>query len=248
MIDYEKYCMSLREKVISYLQGAVLGIALFVLFYQNIWISLLGGVIGAICFSYYKRSELNRRRRQELTLQFKDTMEAFVSAMAAGYSMEYAVREARKDLSHMYCEKDYIMQELREMEKRLELRVSIENLLSDLGDRSNVEEIKIFAEVFQTARRSGGNLLRIMRQTTAGISEKIEIQREIQTMIAGKQLEMRCMTIVPLLIIVYLQFSSPGFLEPLYHNLTGQLIMTAALIIYIVSYLLARRIMRIEFS
>lgn len=246
MINYENYDMSRQEMVISFLEGAVLSILLFILFYKSIYICLLGAIPGGILFYRRRKGILANRRKKELTWQFRDAMESLISAMTAGYSIEHAVKEARKDLSHMYSENDLIIRELMEMEKRIELRIPIEELLDDLGTRSNVEEIKLFAEVFKTAQKSGGHLLDIMRRTSLSIREKIEIQRQISTLITGKQLEMRCMTAIPLLIIVYLQFSSPDFLSPLYHNPAGEVFMTIALLAYIGSYLLAHRIMSIK--
>ena len=58
----------------------------------------------------------------------------------------------------------------------------------------------------------------MMKRTAQNISEKMEIQREIQTMIAGKKMEANCMTAIPLFIILYLQICSPGFLDPLYEG------------------------------
>lgn len=246
MINYENYDMSRQETVISFLAGAALSVLLFMLFYRSIAICLIGSIPGGILFYRRRKRILAQKQKNELTWQFRDAMESLISAMTAGYSVEHAVKEAKKDLSQMYSEKDLIIRELAEMEKRIDLRIPIGELLDDLGTRSKVEEIKLFAEVFKTAQKSGGHLLDIMRRTSISIREKIEIQRQISTMITGKRLEMRCMTAIPLFIIAYLQISSPEFLNPLYHNLAGGIVMTIALLVYVGSYLLAYRIMSIE--
>ena len=240
MINYENYDMSRQETVISFLAGAALSILLFMLFYRSIAICLIGSIPGGILFYRRRKRILAQKQKNELTWQFRDAMESLISAMTAGYSVEHAVKEAKKDLSQMYSEKDLIIRELAEMEKRIDLRIPIGELLDDLGTRSKVEEIKLFAQ------KSGGLLLDIMRRTSISIREKIEIQRQISTMITGKRLEMRCMTAIPLFIIAYLQISSPEFLNPLYHNLAGGIVMTIALLVYVGSYLLAYRIMSIE--
>jgi tight adherence protein B len=54
------------------------------------------------------------------------------------------------------------------------------------------------------------------------------------------------MKVIPLLILVYLLVSSPGFLEPLYHNTFGVIVMTVLLFFYLATYLVIDRIVAIE--
>ena len=74
----------------------------------------------------------------------------------------------------------------------------------------------------------------------------MEIQREIQTMIAGKRMEAFCMMLIPLFIILYMQLFSTGFLDPLYKGIAGRLFMSGALVVYIMAVLWSRSIMKIQ--
>ena len=109
---------------------------------------------------------------------------------------------------------------------------AVEKLMLELGERSGIEDIRMFSEILMTAKKTGGNLVKIMKRTADNISEKIETKREIETVIAGKKMEARCMNVIPFGIIVYLRVFSPGFLDPLYGNLAGILIMTVSLMVY----------------
>ena len=51
--------------------------------------------------------------------------------------------------------------------------------------------------------------------------------------------------IIPILIILYLKFFSPGFLDPVYEGLAGRLFMTVALLVYLFSVFWCRHIMDI---
>ena len=156
------------------------------------------------------------------------------------------MREAAEDLKLMYSPEDIIRKEFDHMRRRIELKITVEELMKELGLRSGVEDIMMFSEILGTARRTGGNLVRIMRQTTSNIAEKIEMRREIETLVAGKKMEAVCMTAVPLLMILYLRIFSPGFLDPLYNNLMGGMVMTGALVVYGAAFLWGQKIMRIE--
>ncbi|HCA70321.1 MAG TPA: type II secretion system protein F, partial [Lachnospiraceae bacterium] len=78
------------------------------------------------------------------------------------------------------------------------------------------------------------------------ISDKVEVKREIITMVTAKKYEADIMKIIPLGIIFYLQFFSPGFLDPLYHNILGKMVMSILLIAYLCAYYLADKIVAIE--
>lgn len=243
LIDYRTYSFSNKERIQHGIAGAMGSFLISYLFYQSIYICLPISVAGAIVYLLYKKKRLGERKRWDLMLEFKDAADSFVSALVAGYSMENAINEVYRDLTLMYGAETAMLCELRMIRQRLDLHESLDHLLLDLGRRSGVEDIVTFAQIYTTARRSGGNLIRVLKRTADNIAEKIEIQREIQTAIAGKRMEAACMMVIPLLILVYLQVFSPGFLAPLYHGLAGKLFMTVALLVYISAVVWSRAIM-----
>lgn len=244
MKDYSVYHFTKQELIRYGISGAIGSCLIFFLFYRNIIFCLSASTVGSVLYLMYQKRTLASGQRWTLMLEFKDAMDSFVSAMAAGYSMENAVSEAYRDLQLMYGRETMMLQELREIRKRLILHEPLDRLLLDLGRRSAVEDIITFAQIYSTARRSGGNLVKVMKRTADNISEKVEIQREIQTAVAGKKMEAGCMMVIPLLIILYLQLFSPDFLAPLYHGLAGRLFMTAALLVYAAAVMWSRAIMK----
>lgn len=240
------YVWGRREKtgyaIIGYMAAAIL----FYLFYHHILFSAVFAVIGAVLFPYYKKKQIISRSKWQLMVEFKDVMDSMVSALAAGYSMENAVSEAYKDLKLMNEKETSMLLELKNMREKVRLKQPLDKLLLEFGRQSGVEDILTFAQIYATARRSGGNLVKIMKRTADNIGEKMEIQQEIQTMIAGKRMESLCMTVIPLLIILYMQIFSPGFLDPLYEGAAGRLFMSGALIFYILAACWSQAIMNIR--
>lgn len=246
MTDYNQYVYTKKELLRYGLCSGGAGFILFMLFYNNILLCGIMSVPAAFLFLGYYRRILLERRRWQLTIQFKDAMESLVSALSAGYSLENSVREAAEDLKLLYSPEDIIRKEFDHMRRRMELKITVEALMKELGARSGAEDIMTFSEILGTARRTGGNLVRIMRQTSSNIAEKIEVRREIETLVAGKKMEAACMTSVPLFMILYLRIFSPGFLDPLYNNLMGGMVMTGALAVYGASFLWGQKIIRIK--
>lgn len=216
------------------------------LFYNNVILSGVLGAAGAVAMIVYQNKRRIEKEKWQLTMQFKDAMDSMISALTAGYSMENAITESYRDLSMMYAADTRILRELWDMKQKISMHEPLDRILLDFASRSGVEDIHTFAQVYVTARRSGGNLVKIMKRTADNIGEKMEIQREIETMIAGKKMESICMMVIPLFIIVYLRVFSPGFLDPVYQGAAGRLFMTGALFVYVISVIWSRAIMNIN--
>lgn len=53
------------------------------------------------------------------------------------------------------------------------------------------------------------------------LGDKIDVRKEIETTLSAKKAEQMIMSLMPAGIILYLQLTSPGFLEVLYGNPFG---------------------------
>ena len=215
------------------------------MFYRS-WLGLV--LLPAVVAWGIRRERTGKIRsiRQRLAFQFKDTIEAVVSSMQAGYSLENAFLEAEGEIAALRGRKSEMGQELALVRKGLQNRVPLEDMLLSLGERSHVEEIRDFTEIFAIAKRMGGNLKEIIRRTAALTQQRMEVEREIATLLAAKRYEQKVMNLIPFLLFGYLQISSPGFFDLLYHNAIGIAVMTFALAIYLAACLLSEKIMDIR--
>jgi tight adherence protein B len=198
---------------------------------------------------FYQKYQIKnqlKNRKWKLNLEFKDGIQAISAALEAGYCAENAFEEAYKDLGQIYTDDAMIQKELSYVVNQLRMNITVEKALIDFAERSGLEDIKSFADVFSTAKRSGGDLINIIKVTSSMIGDKIEVNREIITLISAKRLEANIMKVMPLFILVYLSISSPGFLDPLYHNLLGILVMSVFLLCYLSAFLVIDKIIRIE--
>ena len=180
-----------------------------------------------------------------LGIQFKDAIASVLTNLKAGYSVENAFKEAMKDMELLYGKQSMICLHLYKITKGLKNNISLEKLLSNFGNESENKDIQEFAQVFAVAKRSGGNLTDIIGRTIAVISQKIEVEQEIEVLISAKRMEARIMNCVPFFIILYINLTSRGFFDPLYHNVFGIILMTICMSVYIAAYLLSEKIINI---
>lgn len=227
------------------LTGTLLVCTISYLFYGTVWCAIL---LSPYLIRYVKswETQLIRKRKQTFRLQFKEAIMSLSAALNVGYSVENALRETQKDLQLLYRKDEPILQELRYMIRQLDMNLTVEAILREFALRTEEEEVQLFVDVFSMAKRNGGDMIAIIRNAVDQIGEKIDVKREIDTMMTAKKLEFRVMSAVPAAMICYLKLSFPAFMDVLYGNLLGAGVMTLCLGIYVASYAFGKRMAEIE--
>ena len=244
--DYAKYKMSWRERVGYTALAAVFLFGVAYIFYQNIFISILVMPL-AMFYPRYKSKDLLARRKRELSLQFKDALYSLSSSVSAGKSLETAFKDAVKDLSLLYQNSNaYIIRELTAIAGKIEMNETLENALADFAQRSDLEDIASFADVFIIGKRSGGNMIGIIRNTSALIAEKLRIKEEIDTILAQRKLERKVLNVMPVGLILLLTWSTGDYMFPVFHTFPGRLAMSVAVILLGIAYVVSGKIIDIE--
>jgi len=240
-IIYEEYRFSVRELLRYGGAGAGIGILMAWLTYNSLKAFPLVPAC-MIIFLVFTRKRLIRERRRTLQYHFREFLSSLHTTLAAGYSMENAVRSAAGDVEKLYGKEDILTAELKNILWQMRCQVPVEQTFRELGERSGVEDIISFGEVLSIAKRTGGSMDRVLESTWRNLSEKIDTAQEIDTMIAAKRYEQQIMSLMPAGIILYLKTGFPGFLDTMYSTLTGRAIMTACLALYLAAFFLGRKI------
>ena len=176
-------------------------------------------------------------------VQFKECLCSVQASMKAGYAVENSFVESRKDMALLYGENSFIYQELELIRRGLVINISLEEQLNDFAMRSSLDEIKQFADIFEVAKKSGGDMMQLMDASASLIDRKIEVRQEIITLLHGKMVEQMVMKAMPFAILAYIGLTYPGYFDTLYHNLKGVGIMSVCLFLYLVAYRLNDRIL-----
>ncbi len=220
-------------------------IATAVLFFQSAASLLVLAPMTAVRM-YRERHEIQHRRRRLLEEHFRDGLQCLLASLEAGYSIENSVIHAAEDLRMMFEEKEPIVEEFRRMSRKLTSGGNVEEVLEEFGERSGVEDIRTFSGIFTIAKRTGGDVSKVIRSVTDTLYEKQEVLREIQTVLLAKQLEVGIMKVMPYLMLGYFLMFSPGFLSPLYTGIAGHTVMFVLYLLYRLFCLIAERIACIE--
>lgn len=199
-----------------------------------------------LCYPLLKRRELKRDKLRKLNLEFKEGILTLSSFLSAGYSVENAFAACVGELESLYGKDGMMAGEFAHMVSQIRMNRPAEVVLSEFAKRSGLDDVKNFAEVFAASKRSGGELVAVIAHTAAVIRDKIQVQEEIATMTAAKQFEQKIMNMIPLLIVIYIDITSPGFFDMMYSTGVGRIVMTCCLAVYAGAFMLAKSIMEIE--
>ncbi|MCC3381870.1 type II secretion system F family protein [Paenibacillus farraposensis] len=242
---YTVYTLSTIQKSMCVILSGVLFAIIGYLFYHQ-WIISLLCAAGALAMPRYFRQFLLQRRRSVLSIQFKQALYSLSSSLSAGRSVENAFREAVEDLRLLSPDGDHdLIFEFGIITACLEIGQPVEDALQDLARRAQIEDITNFSDVFAACKRTGGDLVEVVRRASNVIGEKLEIQQEISVMIAQKRFESRVMFAAPFLFVLFMTMTAGDYMMPLYSG-TGMILSTFCLLVLGGCLVWINSIMKIE--
>ena len=244
-MDYQKYDCTKKEWAIA-IAIYVLGILAIAYFFYRSWLVFLLLCPGFYLFFKYYKTILIEKRKKKLVEEFSEVLFSVSVNIRAGYSVENAFVEAYKDIKLFYGEKSLMAEEILRIRKGMEINITLEDLIEDLAKRSHENDIMLFSEVCKSAKRNGGNITEVLLNTAERIRGGINVDKEIDTILSEKKLELRIMEIMPFFIMMYLEVTSVGYFNALYVDFKGRVLMTACLIGYIIAAYVGKRILDIK--
>lgn len=261
LIDYKVYNFTIAEKVLYFLLYFIAGGLVGFVFYGNLFtkdgeltiysmisnavVFVIMGSIGVKMFYNARKEQMIAKRKEELRLQFRETLASLSTAFTSGENPPRAFISAEHDMLSQFGDKSDIVRELREINAGVYSNQRLDLMLLDLAKRSGIEDIEDFANVFQVCFQQGGNINSVVRHSYDLIGDKMAINQEIQTKITSNQMQQKIMSVMPILMIAFLRFSSSSFAES-FASFKGVTAMTVAAVIFIFSYNYGKKITDIK--
>ncbi len=237
--------LPLKQKIICIL--AILAIVLLMgrMFYGSLLAGIVMMPLGIIIYKNVEQ-KFYEKRIKTMENQFKDMLVVVSDLMQTGYSIENALVQAASELKHLYGADSLIYREMKLIVSRLGLNMNVEKIITDMASRYDLESMKLFSNTFSIAKRTGGSIRDVIKNVCDTITLKQQVKEEIDVAMNAKRLEQRVMMFIPMGLMFYVSFASPGFLDVMYNTWLGRIIMTACLIGYLAGYMWGEKIINIE--
>lgn len=262
MINYKVYRMTANEKALYFILAFVVGAAVAYLFYGGIGkddygnativtyicdivIMALFGFIAARLFMPIRKEQIIAERRKKLRTQFIDLLDSLATSISSGKNVPNAFMAAREDLLVQYQPDAFIVQEVDNIISGIQNNIDVGSMLLNFGERSGIQDIRTFGRVFETAYSKGANLKDVVRNSHVILSNKCEIEAEIETKVASNKNEQNIMIIMPVILILMIKMAGSDFAAN-FTTPTGILCTTIAIGTFVGAYLLGRKILNIE--
>jgi tight adherence protein B len=231
---------------VAFLVGFFAGFVVLFVFYKIILLAVLGGVLCGIVHIFISAQNAIQKRKERLRMQFFDMLEAMIVSMRAGQPVAGALASSRNDLLLIYPQTSDIIAELDIMLGKFHNSIPLSEGFSDFAERSGLEDIASFASIYATIDGKSSRTDQIVREIQQIISDKMEIEMEIETLMTAAKSEVNIMLFMPLVILLVIGYAGAGFMDVIYTTVVGRVVSSFGLLAFIGSYLLARSFSKIR--
>ncbi len=242
--DYETPGLEMKAELQCFLEG-LLVVGLFAYFFYRSFLAIIVLIPGIWFYRKEKIKSAGKKRKYVLEQQFKETLLSVQTNLQSGYSIENAFLESYSYIVNLHGKSSDMAKELVWIQKGMANGDTLEHLLWDLGKRCPNSALEDFANIYSIACKTGSGWSEINMKIITGISQRMELKQEIETLVHGKKVESRMMSIIPFFILFYMDVTSRGYFDVLYHNPAGIIIMSACMAGYVFAFLMSEKITEI---
>jgi tight adherence protein B len=231
---------NLRTLLVCWL-GAVVGVSLVM--WVGLGLPVLGVLIAIVlfCLPWYLLRRAAQARHDKIEDQLADAMVSMSSTVRAGLSLAQSMEILSRQCPHPIC------QEFQQLYGEYQMGKTLETCLKEAKVRLQSENFALFAAAVEASRQSGGRLNETIERIAHSVRELQRLERKIQSETAHARKSAVYMAIAPAFILALYYFAVDAeSTSRLFTEVMGQLILAVAILLNIVAYLWARKILSPE--
>ena len=200
---------------------------------------LLFGVVGFFIPRFYLRIRQGRRLK-EFNNQLSDAVMLLSNALRSGYSLLMSMDTIATQLAPPISTE--FSRVVREIGLGIPNDVAFQNLLR----RIDSDDLDLMITAINVQHEVGGNLAEILDKIGHIIRERVRIKGEIQTLTAMQRASSYIITALPVIMALVISVINTEYMSTLWTTLCGWIMMTVAVIMLVIGFLIIRKIVDIE--
>jgi tight adherence protein B len=193
-------------------------------------------VVGLLAWVERKREA----RRDAFLGQLPELARILSNGASAGLSMVSAYGIAVQELD------DPAKTELRLALEEIRIGQPFERAMENLGERLPSRELSVLVTTLAIQQRSGGDLVRALSDMATTLEARRDTQREVKTLMAGAMASSYVVMVIGGAALFLADITRPGTLDKVASSPLGLLALFVAGTLFLVGFLIIRRITRIE--
>jgi tight adherence protein B len=200
------------------------------------WAGALIGFFIPYAYASHRRS----KRFQKFEEKFPEAIDTLARAVRAGHAFTTAIEMIANEVS------EPVAGEFRQLFEEQKFGLPVRDALLNLTDRIPLVDVKFFVTAVMLQRETGGNLAEILDNLSYVIRERFKILRQVRVHTAQGRLTMVLLMALPPTIVVVMQVLNPGFIQPLFSDPWGHVLIVAGISMQTIGYFVIRKIIRIQ--
>ncbi len=206
---------------------------------DNRWVALGAALIGLIIPSMVLKF-LQKRRRQKFAAQLPDTILILCSSLKVGMSLQQAFEVLVEEITPP------ISQEFNLVLRQMRMGFSLENALSDLKKRMQVDELDMVVSALLIARETGGDITETLNKVANAIQERNKIIGKVKALTVQAKLQGLIMSLIPVAFALFVYKADPHFFDIFFQNDFGKMLLTYAAISQVIGTFLIIKLSRVD--
>lgn len=203
---------------------------------------LLSIPLGLVGF-YLPKMYLGRRQGGRLSRfndQLCDALTMMANAMRSGSSFLQAIDMVARELPAP------ISEEFGLVVAEAAVGAAMENALNNLTDRMKSYDLYIAVTAIMVQRQTGGSLSEVLETIAATIRDRSRLLRQVQVLTAEVKLSGYVVGLLPVALLVALQFLSPSYYADFLQTFLGKGMLGAAAGLQIAGFLAMQKVSQID--
>jgi tight adherence protein B len=180
------------------------------------------------------------RRRRRIETQTLDAMQLFASGLRAGYSVAQAIALVAKHSPKPTAE------EFALAAQEISVGVQLADALQRLSKRTANSDYNLVSIIVRVQHEVGGNLAQILDSVGNTLRERFELRRQVNALTAQQRLSSTILTFLPFGLLAVLFFLDRSFVDPLFTQPMGRVILASACGMVFVGWTIMRSMGRVE--
>jgi tight adherence protein B len=198
------------------------------------------GLLGGYVLLRIWLQRARERRREKFVQQIPELARILSNATNAGLSIATAWALAEAEMA------EPAKSEIQRLNAAVRFGAPLEEAMLQLNERLPSREVRVLMSTMVVSARSGGSLVKALRDISFTLDDRKEVRREIRTTLAQARSTSVLVAALGIGILLLLNTFRPGTVELMTRTLIGQAALIIGLGLFVVGFLLTRRMTRID--
>ncbi len=205
------------------------------------WMVALGSGLGlGAAPLLYIRMKRNRRLKTFL-LQLPLALDLLKSTLEAGHTLQRGMQVVEREFA------DPLGGEFRTAVEQARLGMPMTQALSDMLRRVPLDDLRLFVVAVKVQTEVGSSLAQIIGRLSEIVRTRQNLASQIRALTAQSRMSGMVVGLLPVVVLAMFSLIQPTYVEMLFFDETGKLILKTALVLDLGAFFLIRRILRVRF-